>query len=61
MVLVGDFSEDAEDAGVVKFKKGYDADVIEYVANFIKPINKPMYNIYRTLKTKEIDFKKGII
>ena len=44
------FSEDAEDAGVVKFKKGYDADVIEYVGDFIKPINKPMYNIYRTLK-----------
>ena len=48
--ISGDFSEDAEDAGVVKFKKGYDADVIEYVGDFIKPINKPMYNIYRTLK-----------
>ena len=35
--ISGDFSEDAEDAGVVKFKKGYDADVIEYVGDFIKP------------------------
>lgn len=46
----GDFSEDAEDAGVIKFKKGYNADVIEYVGDFIKPINKPLYAIYSKLK-----------
>ncbi len=27
----GKFTEDAEDAGVVKFKKGYNAEIIEYV------------------------------
>ena len=48
--ISGDFSEDAEDAGVIKFKKGYNADVIEYVGDFIKPINKPMYTVYTTLK-----------
>ena len=48
--ITGDFSEDAEDAGVVKFKKGYNADVVEYVGDFIKPINKPIYNIYKKLK-----------
>lgn len=32
----GKFTEDAEDAGVVKFKKGYNAEIIEYVGDFIK-------------------------
>ena len=48
--ISGHFTEDAEDAGVVKFKKGFNADVVEYVGDFIKPINKPMYKIYTTLK-----------
>ena len=48
--ISGDFSEEAEDVGVIKFKKGYNADVIEYVGDFIKPINKPMYAIYNALK-----------
>ncbi|GAA6823380.1 aminoacyltransferase [Helicobacter pylori] len=48
--ISGNFTEDAEDAGVVKFKKGFNADVIEYVGDFIKPINKPMYKIYAMLK-----------
>ena len=48
--ISGDFSEDAEDAGVVKFKKGFNADVIEYIGDFIKPVNKPMYKVYTTLK-----------
>ncbi|GGG85530.1 aminoacyltransferase [Staphylococcus pragensis] len=48
--ISGHFTEDAEDAGVVKFKKGFNADVIEYVGDFVKPINKPMYSVYRTLK-----------
>ncbi|RIN28177.1 peptidoglycan bridge formation glycyltransferase FemA/FemB family protein, partial [Staphylococcus succinus] len=48
--ISGDFTEDAEDAGVVKFKKGFNADVVEYVGDFIKPINRPMYKIYTTLK-----------
>lgn len=46
----GRFTEDAEDAGVVKFKKGYNAEIIEYVGDFIKPINKPMYALYNGLK-----------
>lgn len=48
--ISGHFTEDAEDAGVVKFKKGFNADVIEYVGDFIAPINKPMYKLYTTLK-----------
>ncbi|WP_394274372.1 peptidoglycan bridge formation glycyltransferase FemA/FemB family protein, partial [Staphylococcus hyicus] len=46
----GDFSEGAEDAGVVKFKKGFNADVLEYVGDFVKPIHKPAYQLYTQLK-----------
>ncbi|MDN6611583.1 MAG: aminoacyltransferase, partial [Staphylococcus equorum] len=55
--ISGNFTEDAEDAGVVKFKKGFNAEVVEYVGDFVKPINKPMYKIYTTLK-KIKDIKK---
>lgn len=48
--ISGDFTENAEDAGVIKFKKGYNADVIEYIGDFIKPINKPAYALYTKLK-----------
>lgn len=48
--ISGHFTDDAEDAGVVKFKKGFNADVIEYVGDFVKPINKPMYSLYTILK-----------
>lgn len=48
--ISGDFSENAPDAGVIKFKKGYNADVYEYIGDFIKPINKPAYKTYTTLK-----------
>ncbi|MCY1029696.1 peptidoglycan bridge formation glycyltransferase FemA/FemB family protein, partial [Mammaliicoccus sciuri] len=44
------FSEDAPDVGVIKFKKGYNADVYEYIGDFVKPINKPAYKAYTTLK-----------
>ena len=35
---------------VLEFKKGFNADVIEYVSDFVKPINKPMYSLYTILK-----------
>ena len=59
--ISGDFSEDAEDAGVVKFKKGYDADVIEYVGLLLNLLINQCITFIEHLKTKEIDFKKGII
>lgn len=48
--ISGDFTEDAEDAGVIKFKKGFNADVIEYIGDFVLPINKPVYKVYETMK-----------
>ena len=47
---------------VVKFKKGYNAEIIEYVGDFIKPINKPVYAAYTALKKLKTEFfRKGII
>ncbi|MCE4956983.1 aminoacyltransferase [Macrococcoides caseolyticum] len=48
--ISGDFSENAEDAGVIKFKKGFNADVLEYIGDFVLPINKPVYKLYETVK-----------
>jgi len=48
--ISGDFSDEAEDAGVIKFKKGFGADVIEYIGDFVAPINKPVYRAYSALK-----------
>lgn len=48
--ISGDFTEDAEDAGVIKFKKGFNADVIEYVGDFVAPINQPVFKLYKAAK-----------
>ncbi|ARJ51814.1 aminoacyltransferase [Staphylococcus lutrae] len=56
--ISGDFTDQAEDAGVIKFKKGYNADVIEYVGDFIKPIQKPVYMIYTKLKQLKEKIKR---
>lgn len=48
--ISGDFSENAPDAGVIKFKKGYNADVIEYIGDFTLPVNKLAYKAYSMLK-----------
>jgi peptidoglycan pentaglycine glycine transferase (the second and third glycine) len=47
--ISGDFSQDAEDYGVIQFKKGFNAKVNEYVGDFIKPINKQAYGLYKGL------------
>lgn len=47
--ITGDFSEDAEDAGVIKFKKGFNAHVEELVGDFTKPVKPFMYKIYKII------------
>lgn len=47
--ISGDFTENAEDYGVIQFKKGFNAVVNEYIGDFIKPINGPAYKIYNGL------------
>ena len=47
--ISGDFTENAEDYGVIQFKKGFNAVVNEYIGDFIKPVNGPVYKAYKTL------------
>ncbi|MBA8760991.1 aminoacyltransferase [Staphylococcus coagulans] len=47
--VTGDFSKDAEDYGVQQFKKGFNAHVEEYIGDFVKPIKKNWYFIYKLL------------
>ncbi|MGD3158749.1 aminoacyltransferase [Staphylococcus cohnii] len=48
--ITGDFSENAEDFGVQKFKSGFNAHVEEYIGDFIKPVRSILYKIYTLLK-----------
>lgn len=48
--ITGDFSENAEDFGVQKFKSGFNAHVEEYIGDFIKPVRPILYKIYTLLK-----------
>ncbi|WP_210126142.1 aminoacyltransferase [Staphylococcus sp. GDY8P85P] len=45
--ITGDFGNEAEDYGVQQFKKGFNAFIEEYVGDFIKPVNKCLYKLYR--------------
>lgn len=47
--ISGDFTENAEDYGVIQFKKGFNAVVNEYIGDFIKPVNGPAYKAYNAL------------
>ncbi|MGT0244155.1 hypothetical protein ACVNP1_10865 [Staphylococcus aureus] len=54
--------QDAEDAGVVKFKKGYNAEIIEYVGDLLNQlINLFTQHIPHLKKLKTEFFRKGII
>lgn len=47
----GDFSEDGEDYGVYRFKRGFNAEIEELVGDFVKVIAPVPYNVYK-LKAK---------
>lgn len=47
--VTGDFSEDAEDFGVQRFKEGFNANIEEYIGDFVKPIKPFFYKIYQFL------------
>lgn len=50
--ISGDFHKDAQDYGVYEFKKGFHGVVEELVGDFILPIQKGPYALYRKLKNK---------
>ncbi|RXK18420.1 aminoacyltransferase [Macrococcus sp. DPC7161] len=43
----GDFSESSTDAGVIKFKKGFNAEVDEFIGDFEKPLKPFFYKLYK--------------
>lgn len=48
--ISGDFSPDAQDAGVFSYKKGSGGEVIELPGVFERPISRGRYIAYRLLK-----------
>ena len=50
--LSGDFRKEAQDYGVYEFKKGFNGVVEELVGDFILPIQKGPYALYKKLKNK---------
>ena len=48
-VLSGDFTEDSEDYGVYRFKRGFNVQIEELIGDFYKPIQKVKYWIFTTL------------
>ncbi|TDM13297.1 aminoacyltransferase [Macrococcus lamae] len=44
----GDFTENGEDYGVYRFKRGFNAQIEELVGDFTKTINKPKQRLYQT-------------
>ncbi|UBH23412.1 aminoacyltransferase [Macrococcus armenti] len=50
----GDFTEDGEDYGVYRFKRGFNAQIEELVGDFTKPINKPKYYMFELLTNARI-------
>lgn len=53
----GDFSEDGEDYGVYRFKRGFNAEIEELVGDFVKVISPIQYNVYK-VKAKLNQLKK---
>src|SRR5699024_7958505 len=53
----GDFSEDGDDYGVYRFKRGFNAEIEELVGDFVKVISPVQYNIYK-VKSKLQQMKK---
>ena len=47
--ITGDFSDNAEDKGVQEFKEGFNANIEEYIGDYIKPIRPILYNAYKKI------------
>ena len=50
--ISGNFSKDADDYGVYEFKRGFGGIVEQFIGEFILPVRKGAYKLYRTLKKK---------
>ncbi|RIM18615.1 aminoacyltransferase [Staphylococcus chromogenes] len=56
--LSGDFTENSEDYGVYRFKRGFNVQIEELIGDFYKPINKPKYILFNTLNKIRTKIKK---
>ena len=48
--ITGNFDPESEDYGVYQFKRGFPGTVEELVGDFILPVNKLTYGLYKKLK-----------
>ena len=51
--ITGDFSENAEDYGVQRFKEGFNANVYEYIGDFVKPIKPLFYHVKELIENRK--------
>ena len=49
--LSGDFTENSEDYGVYRFKRGFNVQIEELIGDFYKPIKKTKYKLFNTLNS----------
>ncbi|MCC3665036.1 aminoacyltransferase [Staphylococcus haemolyticus] len=56
--LSGDFTENSEDYGVYRFKRGFNVYIEELIGDFYKPINKVKYWLFNSLNTIRKNVKK---
>ncbi|MBA8778413.1 aminoacyltransferase [Staphylococcus schleiferi subsp. coagulans] len=56
--LSGDFTENSEDYGVYRFKRGFNVQIEELIGDFYKPIHKVKYFVFNTLNKVRTKIKK---
>ncbi|QLK86211.1 aminoacyltransferase [Staphylococcus sp. 17KM0847] len=56
--LSGNFTEESEDYGVYRFKRGFNVQIEELIGDFYKPINKPKYFIFQLMNRIREKIKK---
>lgn len=56
--ISGYFKEEEDGYGVFDFKRGFKAEVIELLGDFILPINKTKYKVYQTMSSLKKKVKK---
>lgn len=56
--LSGDFTENSEDYGVYRFKRGFNVQIEELIGDFYKPIKKTKYWLFNTLNNIRRKVKK---
>ncbi|AVQ33213.1 aminoacyltransferase [Staphylococcus muscae] len=56
--LSGDFTENGEDYGVYRFKRGFNVQIEELIGDFYKPINKPKYMLFELMNKLRAKIKK---